>query len=78
MYGGSTGGWEAMAAQVFYPDAFNGAYIACPDPIDFRAYTVVDIYKDKNAYCLDDTWKKTPRPGAAQLPRPRQRRRSRR
>ncbi len=62
-YGGSTGGWEAMAAQVFYPEAFNGAYIACPDPIDFRAYTVVDIYKDKNAYYLDDTWKKTPRPG---------------
>ena len=62
MYGGSTGGWEAMAAQVFYPDAFNGAYIACPDPIDFRAFTTIDIYKDKNAYWLDDTWKKTPRP----------------
>jgi hypothetical protein len=63
MYGGSTGGWEAMADQVFYPDVFNGAYIACPDPIDFRAYTVIDLYKDKNAYFLDDTWKKTPRPG---------------
>jgi hypothetical protein len=63
MYGGSTGGWEAMAAQVFYPDVFNGAFVACPDPIDFRAYTVVDLYKDKNAYYLDDTWKKTPRPG---------------
>jgi hypothetical protein len=63
MYGGSTGGWEAMAAQVFYPEEFNGAYIGCPDPIDFRAYTVVDIYKDRNAYHLDDTWKKTPRPG---------------
>lgn len=63
MYGGSTGGWEAMAAQVFYPEVFNGAYIACPDPIDFRAYTVVDVYKDTNAYYLDNTWKKTPRPG---------------
>ena len=62
MYGGSTGGWEAIAAQIKYPDAFNGAYIACPDPIDFRAYTTIDIYKDKNAYWLDDTWKKTPRP----------------
>lgn len=62
MYGGSTGGWEAMAAQVKYPDAFNGAYAACPDPIDFRAYTTVDIYQDKNAYWLDDTWKRTPRP----------------
>jgi hypothetical protein len=63
MYGGSTGGWEAMAAQVFYPDEFNGAYIGCPDPIDFRAYTVVDIYKDKNAYYLDDSWRRTRRPG---------------
>ena len=45
------------------PDAFNGAYIACPDPIDFRAFTTIDIYKDKNAYWLDDTFKKTPRPG---------------
>ena len=62
MYGGSTGGWEAMGAQVKYPDAFNGAYIGCPDPIDFRAYTTIDIYKDKNAFWLDDTWKKTPRP----------------
>ena len=63
MYGGSTGGWEALAAQVFYPDAFNGAYAACPDPIDFRAYTVVNLYEDRNAYHVDGTWKKTPRPG---------------
>jgi hypothetical protein len=62
-YGGSTGGWEAMAAQVFYPDDFNGAWIACPDPIDFRAYTVVDIYSDTNAYYIDSQWKRTPRPG---------------
>jgi len=63
MYGGSTGGWEALAAQVFYPDEYNGCYAACPDPIDFRAFTVVDIYKDKNAYFLDSKFKKTPRPG---------------
>ncbi|HKJ02863.1 MAG TPA: hypothetical protein VJ997_10425 [Longimicrobiales bacterium] len=62
-YGGSTGGWEAMAAQVLYPDDFNGAYVACPDPIDFRAYTVVNLYDDKNAYYLDDPFKRTPRPG---------------
>ena len=62
-YGGSTGGWEAMAVQVFYPDDYNGAWIACPDPIDFRAYTVVNIYEDKNAYRPDAPWKTTPRPG---------------
>jgi hypothetical protein len=51
-YGGSTGGWEALATQVFYPDMYNGSFAACPDPIDFRAYTVIDLYKDKNAYTL--------------------------
>jgi hypothetical protein len=63
LYGGSTGGWEAMGVQVFYPEEYNGAWIACPDPIDFRAYTTIDIYKDKNAYYLDSAWKKTLRPG---------------
>jgi hypothetical protein len=63
LYGGSTGGWEALASQIFYPDDFNGCYAACPDPIDFRAYTIVNIYEHKNAYFLDSQWKKTPRPG---------------
>lgn len=63
MYGGSTGGWEALAAQIFYPDEYNGAWGACPDPIDFRAYTVVNIYEHKNAYRADSKWKQTPRPG---------------
>jgi len=63
LYGGSTGGWEALAAQVFYPDEYNGCWAACPDPIDFRAYTVVNIYEHKNAYYLDSRWKRTPRPG---------------
>jgi hypothetical protein len=62
-YGGSTGGWEAMAVQVFYPDEFNGAWVACPDPIDFRAYTTVNIYEDTNAYWVTSRWKRTPRPG---------------
>jgi hypothetical protein len=62
MYGGSTGGWEALAAQIFYPDEYNGAWGACPDPIDFRAYTVINIYQHKNAYYADNSWKKVPRP----------------
>jgi len=63
LYGGSTGGWESLASQIFYPDEFNGCYAACPDPIDFRAYTIVNIYEHKNAYTVDSQWKKTPRPG---------------
>ena len=61
-YGGSTGGWEALAVQMFYPDDFNGCFAACPDPIDFRAYCLVDIYKDKNAYWYDAPFKKLPKP----------------
>ncbi len=64
LYGGSTGGWEALAAQMFYPDEYNGCWAACPDPIDFRDYTVVDIYKDENAYFLGGPWARVPRPAA--------------
>lgn len=63
VFGGSTGGWEAMAVQMFYPDEYNGAWIACPDPIDFRAYTVVNIYEDSNAYHREGPFKRVPRPG---------------
>ncbi len=62
LYGGSTGGWEALAVQMFYPEEFNGCFAACPDPIDFRAYTVIDLYSDKNAYFIDSQFKKVPRP----------------
>lgn len=63
LYGGSTGGWEALAAQVFYPDEYNGCFAACPDPIDFRAFTTVNIYEDKNAYYKEGDFRKTLRPG---------------
>jgi S-formylglutathione hydrolase FrmB len=48
--GGSTGGWVALALQVFYPDFFNGAWSFCPDGVDFRSFQLVNIYEDKNAY----------------------------
>ena len=63
LYGGSTGGSEALAVQVFYPKEYNGCFAACPDPIDFRAYTVVDIYNDENAYYKEGSFKKILRPG---------------
>jgi hypothetical protein len=63
LYGGSTGGWEALAVQMFYPDEYNGSWAACPDPIDFRAYTVINIYEHENAYYADSPWKHMPRPG---------------
>jgi hypothetical protein len=63
LYGGSTGGWEALAAQVFYPEEYNGCFAACPDPIDFRSFTQVNIYEDENAYYIQGDFNRIARPG---------------
>ncbi len=60
--GGSTGGWEALAMQIFYPDFFGGAWGWCPDPVDFHHYQIVDIYEDENAYEIGGEWTKVERP----------------
>ena len=57
LYGGSTGGWEALAVQVKYPEEYNGCFAACPDPIDFRAYCLTNIYEDQNAYYYNSNHK---------------------
>lgn len=59
--GGSTGGWEALAAQILYPDEYNGAIANCPDPIDFRSYGTIDLYADDNAYLSRGPFRSTPR-----------------
>ena len=63
LYGGSTGGWEALGVQVLYPDQYNGCWAACPDPIDFRQHTVVNIYEDENAYRWKGPWGEVATPG---------------
>ena len=62
--GGSTGGWEALALQVFYPDHFGGVWSWCPDPVDFRYYQIVNIYEDRNAYFTQYDWTRVERPNA--------------
>jgi hypothetical protein len=51
--GASTGGWVSLALQVFYPDYFNGAWSHAPDSLDFRAFELINIYKDSNAFVND-------------------------
>lgn len=61
--GGSTGGWESLASQVLYPEAFNYAAVACPDPVGFTSYVTMNIYDEQNAFFYDSAFKRTPRPG---------------
>lgn len=62
VYGGSTGGWEALAVQIFNPDYYNGAFGACPDPVDFHAYTHINLYEDKNAIWMEGPMKRIAQP----------------
>lgn len=48
--GGSTGGWESLALQVQYPSFFGGAWVFDPDPIDFRNFQLINLYKDDSAF----------------------------
>ncbi len=63
LYGGSTGGWEALGAQVHYPTEYNGCFAACPDPIDFRAFMTINLYEDENAFYKKGTFKTIERAG---------------
>lgn len=46
----STGGWVALALQVFYPDSFNGCWSQCPDSVTFERFELIDLYNDANAF----------------------------
>jgi hypothetical protein len=66
VYGGSTGGWESLASQVFYPDFYNGAWVFCPDVVDFRAYMTMNLYDDSNAFWIESPYARVPRPSVRQ------------
>lgn len=48
--GGSTGGWESLALQVYHADFFGGTWSFYPDPVDFRRWGLLNIYDDENAF----------------------------
>ncbi len=58
--GGSTGGWESFALQVFYPDFYGGTWSGYPDPLDFRNVEGINIYKDRNAFYKEHDWYRVP------------------
>ena len=59
--GGSTGGWMSLAQQVMYPDFFGGVWSFCPDPVDFHAFQLLNVYEDKNAHYEEGAFQRLPR-----------------
>jgi len=60
--GGSTGGWESYALQVFYPDFYGGTWSFAPDPLDFRNVEGINVYDDVNAFYKVHEWYTVPTP----------------
>ena len=61
--GGSTGGWESLALQVFHPDFFGGTWTLYPDPVDFKHDQLINIYSDDNAFFAPgNRWLRAVRP----------------
>ena len=58
--GGSTGGWEALALQLFHADFFGGTWAYCPDPVTFTDVEGIDAYGDKNAFYKVYDWRREP------------------
>ncbi len=60
--GGSTGGWESLALQIFHPDFFGGTWSYCPDPVTFTNVEGINAYEDENAFYKQHEWRRVPTP----------------
>lgn len=43
--GHSSGGWSSLWLQVTYPDVFGGTWSTAPDPVDFRDFQRINLYR---------------------------------
>lgn len=48
--GHSSGGWTVMWLQTQYPTDFIACWSSSPDPVDFRNFSNVNLYEDKNMF----------------------------
>ncbi|MHC5024069.1 MAG: alpha/beta hydrolase [Planctomycetota bacterium] len=53
--GHSSGGWSSLWLQLRWPDVFGACWASSPDPIDFRAFQMSDLYRDANLYRNGET-----------------------
>ena len=66
--GHSSGGWSSLWLQVTYPDVFGGVWATAPDPVDFRDFQKIDLYRPGVNMFTDEAGK--PRPIARTQEKP--------
>ncbi len=58
--GHSSGGWSSLWLQVTYPDVFGGTWSTSPDPVDFRDFQQINLYRPAENMYRDVTGARRP------------------
>lgn len=58
--GHSSGGWSSLWLQTAYPDFFGGVWSIAPDPVDFRDFQRIDLYKSGVSVFTDENGARRP------------------
>jgi hypothetical protein len=58
--GHSSGGWSSLWLQVTYPDVFGGVWSTAPDPVDFRDFQRINVYRPGVNMFVDDQGERRP------------------
>jgi hypothetical protein len=58
--GHSSGGWSSLWLQVNYPDFFGGCWSTAPDPVDFRDFQRINLYRPGENMFTDRDGNKRP------------------
>ena len=58
--GHSSGGWSSLWLQVTYPEHFGGVWSTAPDPVDFRDFQRINLYKSNENMYVDTNGKDRP------------------
>jgi hypothetical protein len=48
--GHSSGGWSSLWLQLRYPGTFGACFSSAPDPVDFRSFQGIDLYRDTSVF----------------------------
>lgn len=58
--GHSSGGWSSLWLQITYPEQFAGCWSTAPDPVDFRDFQQINLYRPGENMFIDRTGNRRP------------------